>query len=131
MVADSVAEATELSPLRHGADQANSMRLQNINGITYSYIAEDGGTIRDADTRKVFLQECIAAESLALKKGAQVMLTQNVDDTLVNGSQGRVIDFLDNRPFYPVVRFVTRDYLCEPIEWAVERWVPKEWPEEG
>lgn len=136
VVADSVAEATELFPLRHEADQANSKRLQNINDVAHSYTAEDGGTIRDADTRKMLLKDCIAPESLVLKKGAQVMLTKNVDDTLVNGSQGRVIYFQDDRPFYPVVRFATRDggirdHLCEPVEWAVERWVPKEWPEEG
>ncbi|KAI8711569.1 Mitochondrial dna helicase [Fusarium sp. LHS14.1] len=135
-IADNVAEVTELFPLRHEADQANSRRLQNINDIAHIYTAEDGGTIRDADTRKMLFKDCIAPESLVLKKGAQVMLTQNVDDTLVNGSQGLVIDFQYGSPSYPVVRFVTRDggtrdHLCEPMEWAVQRWVAKEWPEEG
>lgn len=39
-------------------------------------------------------------------------------------------------PLYPVVRFQlanggTRTALCEPAEWAVERWVPDPWSDGG
>ena len=159
-VANNGVEATELFPLRHEADRANSRRLQNINGATYSYTAKDGGTVTNPDARKMLLSDCIAPESLTLKEGAQVMLIQNIDKTLVNGSQGRIISFanrhsflhsrwddddphdsivpprafdevMDERlPLYPVVRFAiqdgsTRVHLCEPVEWAVKRWVPE------
>lgn len=134
-VADNGAETTELFPLRREADQANSRRLQNINGVAYSYNAMDGGIITNPDTRKMLLNDCIAPEFLTLKEGAQVMLIQNVDKTLVNGSQGRIIGFtsrhsflhkrwdhdsrapprafdemLDERtPLYPVVRFAMQN----------------------
>ncbi|KAK8091740.1 mitochondrial DNA helicase [Apiospora hydei] len=161
-LADNGAEATELFPLRQEADRANSKRLQNINGVAYSYCAKDGGIIKNPDTRKMLLSDCIASEFLTLKEGAQVMLIQNVDNTLVNGSQGRIIgfanihSFLHNRwdyddshasiappgafektmdeclPLYPVVRFAmqdgsTRVHFCQPVEWAVKRWVPDPW----
>jgi ATP-dependent DNA helicase PIF1 len=153
------AEATELFPLRLEAERANSRRLQDMKGNAHNYTAEHGGIIKNPDTRKMLLSDCIAPEYLTLKVGAQVMLTQNIDKTLVNGSQGCVIgfsnihsfmhypwhdvdahdDMIESRrfdetmdksfPLYPVVSFVMRDggrrtHLCEPMEWAVERWVP-------
>lgn len=41
----------------------------------------------------------MAPETITLKKGAQVMLIKNVDDSLVNGSLGRVIGFMDETTF--------------------------------
>lgn len=42
----------------------------------------------------------------------------------------------EHLPLYPVVRFQlanggTRTELCEPAEWAVERWVPDPWSDGG
>ncbi|CAJ0552604.1 Ff.00g006820.m01.CDS01 [Fusarium sp. VM40] len=153
-------EATELFPLRREADRANLRRLQDIDRDAHKYIAEDGGTIKNPDIRKMLLSDCIAPKYLTLKVGAQVMLTQNIDQTLVNGSQGCVIDFCNTLsflhtswedgnthhnsdevtdkllPLYPVVLFTMRDgkpriHHCEPVEWAVERWLPKPWETDG
>jgi ATP-dependent DNA helicase PIF1 len=41
----------------------------------------------------------MAPRTLELKKGAQVMLIKNIDDTLVNGSLGTVIEFLSEGSF--------------------------------
>ncbi|KPM42133.1 ATP-dependent DNA helicase PIF1 [Neonectria ditissima] len=93
-------KATELFPLRAEADGANKRRLQNIKGMTYNYTAKDGGTVTNAASRKMLLSNCIAPDLLKLKKGAQVILTRNIDGTLVNGSQGRVIGFAHSHSFH-------------------------------
>lgn len=41
----------------------------------------------------------MAPKSMDLKKGAQVMLIKNMDDTLVNGSLGKVIGFMAEATF--------------------------------
>lgn len=165
-------EPVELFPLRREADLANTRRMQKIKSKKYRYIAEEGGILEDATTRKNLLSTCPASQFLELKQGAQVMLIKNIDKTLVNGSQGQVVGFAnqytffhdrwedkdclesqeseneitclpdmtsvskESLPLYPVVRFrlaegVTRTHLCMPMEWAVERWVPDLWQDDG
>jgi ATP-dependent DNA helicase PIF1 len=59
------------------------------------------------------IKNCLAAEHLELKKGAQVMLIKNISEKLVNGCQGIIIGFhrTTNSKFVleekmlPVVRF--------------------------
>lgn len=41
----------------------------------------------------------MAPQAIELKKGAQVMLIKNMDETLVNGSLGTVIDFMSESTF--------------------------------
>ena len=48
-----------------------------------------------SDSTKKILQNMMAAESIFLKLNAQVMLIKNMDDTLVNGSMGKVIGFCE------------------------------------
>ena len=64
-------------------------------GKTMSFEARDGGSITSKEARDQLLSNCIAPEVVTLKKGAQVMLIKNMDDTLVNGSLGRVIGFMN------------------------------------
>lgn len=61
------------------------------------YIAEDGGSILDKNQRDKLLANCMAPQTITLKKGAQVMLIKNIDDTLVNGSIGKVVAFMDEK----------------------------------
>ena len=61
--------------------------------------AVDSGTIQDAEQRTRLLANCMAPASITLKKGAQVMLIKNFDDTLVNGSIGKVQSFLTEDTF--------------------------------
>lgn len=92
-------EATELFPTRQEVDRANTTRLGSLQGEVFTFPARDGGSIQDKGQRDRLLANCLAPESITLKKGAQVMLIKNIDETLVNGSIGRVIGFMDERQF--------------------------------
>ena len=61
--------------------------------------AMDGGAIMDIPQRDKLLSNCMAPQKITLKKGAQVMLIKNIDETLVNGSLGKVIAFMDEKTF--------------------------------
>lgn len=92
-------DATELFPTRQEVDKANSQRLAMLQGESQPFPSRDGGSITDKNMRDKLLQNCLAPELITLKKGAQVMLIKNIDETLVNGSLGRVIGFMDERMF--------------------------------
>jgi ATP-dependent DNA helicase PIF1 len=73
--------------------------MRNLQGKTYEFMSEDGGSIKDLAARDRLLSNCMAPQRLVLKKGAQVMLIKNIDDSLVNGSIGNVIAFMSDRTF--------------------------------
>jgi len=92
-------EATELFPTRNEVDRANNHRLGQLQGKEYIFEARDGGAIVDKVQRGKLLQNCMASELIILKKGAQVMLIKNIDESLVNGSIGRVVGFMSEAVF--------------------------------
>lgn len=92
-------EATELFPTRREVEMANTARMGRLQGEVFTFEAKDGGTIQDKVQRDKLLSNCMAAERLTLKKGAQVMLIKNIDDDLVNGSIGRVLAFMEDGEF--------------------------------
>lgn len=133
-------EPTQLFPMRWQVDAANELRMRKLSGISYKYKALDGGEVDNMETRSKLLSGCIAPETLTLKKGAQVMLTKNINELigLVNGSVGEVIGFgeqhPDDSPPLPIVRFrladgQTRHLTCGYEKWTIEELVPDE--EEG
>lgn len=80
-------------------DNANNTRMGTLDGYDMVFPAKDGGTMTDKMQRDKLLSNCMAPPVLKLKKGAQVMLIKNLDDTLVNGSLGRVMGFMDEAQF--------------------------------
>ena len=80
-------------------DNANNLRMRNLGGTLQEFRASDGGSITDIEQRDRLLSNCMAPPLIALKKGAQVMLIKNIDETLVNGSLGRVHAFMDEKTF--------------------------------
>ncbi|KAJ5152194.1 ATP-dependent DNA helicase PIF1 [Penicillium capsulatum] len=96
---DDELEATELFPTRNEVENANSARMSRLSGEMMTFKAVDSGTIQDPQHREKLLSNCMAPQVMNLKKGAQVMLIKNMEDTLVNGSIGRVVAFMDEATF--------------------------------
>jgi ATP-dependent DNA helicase PIF1 len=92
-------EATELFPTRQEVDRANATRMQQLHGSNFTFEARDGGTITNKEQRDRLLANCMVPEQIHLKKGAQVMLVKNMDDTLVNGSLGKITGFMTEQMF--------------------------------
>ncbi|KAJ5310174.1 uncharacterized protein N7443_002635 [Penicillium atrosanguineum] len=92
-------DATELFPTRSEVENANSQRMHRLSGELMTFNAIDTGTIQDPQHREKLLSNCMAPATIHLKKGAQVMLIKNMEDSLVNGSIGRVVAFMDESTF--------------------------------
>ncbi|KAJ5812728.1 DNA helicase PIF1 ATP-dependent [Penicillium robsamsonii] len=92
-------EATELFPTRAEVDGANSARMGRLSGEVMRFNAIDSGTIQDPQHRDRLLSNCMAPPMIQLKKGAQVMLIKNMEDSLVNGSIGKVVAFMSEDYF--------------------------------
>lgn len=84
-------EPAELYPTRSEVAASNSARLHNLPYKEFVYKSIDMLNGRN----KYALNDCLAAEELVLKKHCQVMMLKNLDETLVNGTLGKVIDFVD------------------------------------
>lgn len=91
--------ATELFPTRAEVDNANNLRMRQLQGEVKTFEAKDTGTVTEKQYRDKLLSNCMAVECLTLKKGAQVMLIKNIDETLVNGSLGKIIGFMSEQMF--------------------------------
>ncbi|KAJ5312588.1 hypothetical protein PENANT_c007G10586 [Penicillium antarcticum] len=92
-------EATELFPTRAEVEGANSARMGRLSGEMMMFNAVDSGTIQDPQHREKLLSNCMAPPLIQLKKGAQVMLIKNMEESLVNGSIGRVVAFMSEEYF--------------------------------
>lgn len=86
-------EPTELYPRREEVDRANDARMRSLPGAVHKFMAEEGGSASQL-VRDKLLSHCMAPQVLELKKDAQVMLIKNMDESLVNGSLGKVIGFM-------------------------------------
>lgn len=86
-------EPTELFPMRGDVDRSNNARLNALTTDGWSYTSSDGGAVTDPVQREKLLSNFMAPQHIALKVDAQVMLIKNVDETLVNGSMGKVVGF--------------------------------------
>lgn len=91
---------TEIYPLRRSAQNANIYHLAKLDTQEWVHSSLDkpgkdrqGYPVRISDAEAML--EKRAPKILALQVGAQVMCTQNISDlNLVNGSIGRVVDFI-------------------------------------
>lgn len=85
----------ELYSTRSEVERANYSRLSKLPGKAHVFHAIDGGALEDRELKEKLLQNFLAPKDLQLKIGAQVMMIKNIDATLVNGSLGKVVDFID------------------------------------
>ncbi|KAK6350210.1 hypothetical protein TWF696_009930 [Orbilia brochopaga] len=92
--------ATELFPTRREVDNANNRQLMQLNTQQKEiYESLDESAMLQPDQRDKLLSNCMAPRVLELKIGAQVMLVKNMDETLVNGSLGRVVAFMSEKTY--------------------------------
>ncbi|KAJ2905168.1 putative dna repair and recombination protein pif1 protein [Zalerion maritima] len=112
-------EMTELFPTRAEVDNSNKKRLQALDGQTYPYDAQDSGQT-DQTLREKLLSNMMAPKSLELKKGAQVMLIKNIDETLVNGSIGKIVDFSTEDEFSVMCRDPTDSDGEAAEDWGLD-----------
>lgn len=95
-------EPTELYPTRREVEVSNKRRLERLRGEVVEFLSED--LYKASDQKHVKLLESLMAEkTLILKEEAQVMMIKNVDETLVNGSLGKVL-FFTTEPLYQKMR---------------------------
>ena len=118
-------EPTELFPLRSEVDKSNTTRLKLLNTTTWLYTGRDGGTVTDPAQRARLLANVMAPPEIILKVGAQVMLIKNVDDSLVNGSTGKILGFTHPPLFERGLdgKWLDLDSI-DGFDW--ERWTPEE-----
>ena len=69
--------------------------MESLSGECMTFQSVDGGTIQDPDQRAKQLANFMAPRELKLKINSQVMLIKNMDESLVNGSIGKVVKFVD------------------------------------
>ncbi|KAM5367224.1 hypothetical protein ACJZ2D_010134 [Fusarium nematophilum] len=86
----------ELFSTRNEVERSNESRLRALSGKTRRYDALDSGK---EEVRDKLLMNMMAPKSIDLKLDAQVMLIKNLDESLVNGSLGKVIGFSDEKTF--------------------------------
>jgi len=86
-------------PRREDVERSNSTRMSRLNTHQMTFKAKDGGSILDMMQKEKMLSNFMAPKILTLRIDAQVMLIKNMDDTLVNGSMGRVLRFVDEAAY--------------------------------
>lgn len=88
----------ELYATRSEVDRANNIQLARLPGDAYLYEAIDSGEL-PPKIKTAMLANFLAPPRLHLKKGAQVMCLKNFDEGLINGTIGKVIDFVDREVY--------------------------------
>lgn len=91
-------QPTELYPRKIHVDKSNERMLKSLEGRSVTFKADDFYSGPEAETM-YNLENMMAVTELSLKKGAQVMMIKNIDDTLVNGSTGVVVGFMSESCF--------------------------------
>jgi len=101
-------------------EKINEVELKKIPREEVTHTAQYFGAVEKMEFLK---KNCIAAEFLKLKVGAQVMMVKNTyqKEGIINGSLGIVRNFSPKK-FYPIVEFTNGKILTiSPEEWVIEK----------
>ena len=82
-------------PRREDVEKSNVRQMECLSGDVMVFKSLDGGTLQDKEQRERQLANFMAPRELKLKLNSQVMLIKNMDESLVNGSIGKVVRFAD------------------------------------
>ncbi|XP_072918483.1 ATP-dependent DNA helicase PIF1 [Hemitrygon akajei] len=111
--------ATRLCTHKDDVEFTNEKRLQQLPGEMLTFEAVDS----DPMLVEMLNAQCPAGQKLQLKKGAQVMLTKNLDvqGGMVNGARGVVVGFEPGNKSLPQVRFMSGvTVTIKPERWLVK-----------
>lgn len=90
-------EPTRLYSKKVEVAMYNTTRLNAIQQDTHTFEAEDWSALPNSTALRQIQNACPAPATLELKIGAQVILLKNqIQDGLVNGSRGKVVAFVDS-----------------------------------
>lgn len=103
---------TKLFPTRKEVDIANNNMLKGLKGGAITFTAVDGGALAHTQQGQKMLESFLAPKNITLKAGAQVMMIKNLDETLVNGSLGTVVGFLNSDTYHNYTS------LCQELDSA-------------
>lgn len=74
--------------------------MKALVGQEMTFVAQDGGAEGDETERQSLIEKnCMAPSVIELKKGCLVILIKNIDTSLVNGSKGIVLAFMNELMF--------------------------------
>lgn len=107
-VYDDGIEPTELFPTRAEVKRANDIRLNNIKYSGSTFTADDSTSL---EYEVKLLDNLMCEKTLVLKPGAQVMYLKNRDETIVNGSIGRVLFMCTSTLFGQIEEIYDNEYL--------------------
>lgn len=130
-------KATHLFCKKVNVNIINARELNSIDEEPYIFRMEGEG---NEYAVKILKKNCLAPETLILKKGAKVMFVKNdFDRNIVNGTQGEIVDFDTYRQYdkngeivaewddIPYVKIFNEDRI-EPAfytSWKLEEFNPK------
>lgn len=109
---------TKLYTHNANVDTENGLELSAIDNDEHIYKMTSSGPDVLVDILK---KSCLASDELRLKVGAEVMcIKNNFDEGYVNGTRGKVVDFLtsDNTPVIELYNGKTMH--AKPQTWAIE-----------
>ncbi|XP_077981577.1 ATP-dependent DNA helicase PIF1-like [Glandiceps talaboti] len=111
--------ATRLCTHKEDVEQINVVQLEKLTGERKIYEAMDS----DPALARLINNQCPVKQNIVIKKGAQVMLTKNLDVSrgLVNGARGVVIGFAKGEKGLPIIRFLNglEETIC-PEKWPIK-----------
>jgi len=117
---NSIIRPTILTTHNIKVEKINEAELKKIPRLEMANQAEYFGDVYKVEFLK---KNCIAADILRLKVGAQVMMTKNTyqKEGITNGSLGIIRDF-SSKKSYPLVEFANGKILTiGPEEWLIEK----------
>jgi hypothetical protein len=98
-------------PRREEVERSNSSRLSRLKTQREDFYSIDGDTIQDPTHREKLLSSFMASRLINLRVDAQVMLTKNVDETLVNESMGHPSLRRPSHLWYRIARSQVKEVL--------------------
>ena len=114
---EGILKPTKLYTHNADVDAINAFELAQIDEPPNFYKMTSWG---ESDLVKILKDDCLAPETLEVKKGALVMFVKNnFDRGYVNGTLGMVIDF-DKDSNYPIVKTRNGNIIASPTSWEFE-----------